>query len=190
MTEKTTRANPSDVPLPIMERLHAIKALAEQGIDGEKVQAIAMLTKLLKKWKLTMADLDSESVDWYRYSWKNEYESRLFWRIIGTVCGWEGTTRVIHNRNKQGCQVELTAQQQADVSVFYAYHRKAWAKAQEEFFSVYVIKNKLLNAEPIRTDGPDTPRKTRTAEDKAYGDRLLSMMKGLEDGSPRRQIEG
>ena len=59
------------------ERLKKLYALALRGVGGEKVQAQAILDKLLKKYAMTLDDLDDEVIQEYDLEYHGKEQDRI-----------------------------------------------------------------------------------------------------------------
>ena len=56
----------------IMEKLRKIKALAENGVGGERIAAQEALDRLLKEHGLTLEDISDEQSRYYEFKYSNE----------------------------------------------------------------------------------------------------------------------
>jgi hypothetical protein len=125
-----------------------ILALARRGVGGEKATAEAMLQKLLAKYSMTVADLESEAqpVTRREFKYATEYERRLLAQIVAFVLGTR-TPDLWRRRGKKILFAELTALQFAEVDVRYTSYRAALRKeldkATERVFSAFIHSNDL-----------------------------------------------
>lgn len=62
------------------ERLKKLYALALRGVGGEKEQAQAILDKLLKKYAMTLDDLDDEVIQEYDLEYHGKEQDRILRR--------------------------------------------------------------------------------------------------------------
>ena len=67
-----------------IELAKKLKALADKGIGGEKVNAEKMLNDLLKKHNITIEDVEGEKTENYFFKVKPE-DSNLFIQIVKRV---------------------------------------------------------------------------------------------------------
>lgn len=65
----------------LLEKLAAVKALADRGVDGEKAAAENRLRLMMEKYGITEADLEDASVRLYWIRYKTEYERRLLYQL-------------------------------------------------------------------------------------------------------------
>jgi hypothetical protein len=61
-----------------IELAKKLKALADRGIDGEKINAQKFLDDMLKKHNLSIEDIENEKIDDYYFSPKEEDEKLLY----------------------------------------------------------------------------------------------------------------
>lgn len=52
----------------LQNRIKKLQALAERGIGGEKIGAKAKLEELMKKYDISLADVEEDKVDYYVFS--------------------------------------------------------------------------------------------------------------------------
>lgn len=67
------------------ERLKKLYALALRGVGGEKVQAQAILDKMLKKYAMTLDDLDDEVIQEYDLEYHGKEQDRILMRTVYKV---------------------------------------------------------------------------------------------------------
>lgn len=67
------------------ERLKKLYALALRGVGGEKVQAQAILEKLLKKYAISLEELDEQAVNEYHLEYHGKEQEKLLKQTIYKV---------------------------------------------------------------------------------------------------------
>lgn len=67
------------------ERLKKLYALALRGVGGEKEQAQAILDKLLKKYAMTLDDLDDEVIQEYDLEYHGKEQDRILMQTATTT---------------------------------------------------------------------------------------------------------
>lgn len=97
----------------IIERLLKIKALAEQGVGGERSAAECLLNSLMEQYGISPEDLDSDVAE---YHLACIGEQRIDWRLF---------SQVVHKLH-EGCLGEVMI---ADLRKTPAGLRKSWEKA-------------------------------------------------------------
>ena len=75
-----------------IELLKRIKALAEQGISGEKTNSNELYNKLLKQYNILEAELNEDTEREYRYKFEHENELYIYLHILQYV-------KVVKNEN-------------------------------------------------------------------------------------------
>lgn len=68
------------------ELLRKLRALAEQGVGGEKLNAQKKLEEMLKKYNISDKELDEETVELYHFKVRGERERLLIAQIMYKVC--------------------------------------------------------------------------------------------------------
>ena len=65
------------------EMLKKLLALSKQGVGGEKINAEALLNKLLKKHGLTIEDIDDEEeIKQWDVHFNTDFERKLIYQVI------------------------------------------------------------------------------------------------------------
>ena len=150
------------------ELIAKVKALAEEGVAGEKENAKLLLDKLCKKHNIRLEDIDDERVDFFDISWTSQYERRLFnqvfYSVVGNLDNEKGFYTYRHRRNN-----------------FYKYHLE---KDMKLFYDAFVEQNDIYpTKDKIK---PIENRATLTEEQL----RVLRLSKSLERHNYNLQIEG
>lgn len=132
----------------IKTKLQKLLALARQGVGGEKDNARSVLSKLLAKHGLTLADLDDASearvTRWFRPKGAHE-RTLLSHCVLATVPNWDRAVWRHKSSNERG--YELTTAEFAQVELLFEIHRKALAKYVKKQMQVallaYLSTNRL-----------------------------------------------
>ena len=126
----------------IKSKLLKIKALAEKGVEGERVAAKAKLAQLMAEHDLTLDDLEPEPLDWYRIRYHSKPDKEIIFQLYRTVCNKGGTVNYIYIKGKPVIKLKMTAAQAIKVFEKLPIYRKAWREEKAR-----VIEN--LNFHPI-----------------------------------------
>lgn len=164
----------------VKELLLKLKALADRGIGGEKVNAEKMLAKMLTKHGLTIADLEaiSHSRHWFNF----HKEEDLFKQIVYSEIGSGGD--MWKSRSKRGkigidCTHEAAILIQAKADLYI----KAYQKEKVLFYRAFVMANSLYSKAPsTRTYDDLTPQ-----EQEEY-DRAQKLARGINKLNFYKQI--
>lgn len=125
-----------------IELLQKIKALAEQGVGGEKETAQIILQELMKKYGVTDEDLEQDETEltWFRF--RDNIEEKLLAQIIYMVT----------NKIPYGCKrerrvkklgIECTVVEKMEIELNYEFYKKAMVEELKIFFSAFINKNGL-----------------------------------------------
>lgn len=129
--------------------IRKIRALANQGIDGEKYNAREMLDKLLAKYNLSEDEMDDNPlVDMEVKKPKKGYECRLFWQIFYKLCHDypEYTNRPYSNRDKSKFNFyEVPLAFKIEFLESWAVYSKAFKLDMDQFFLAFLYRNRLLS---------------------------------------------
>lgn len=185
----------------IIERLLKIKALAEQGVGGERSAAERLLNSLMEQYGISPEDLDSDVVEYHlAYIGDEKNDIRLF-------------SQIAHKLHKGPSEVKI-----ADIRKAPKDHKEAWARAglgpknsnvgirctkaefievmstfeiykedlhrqEKAFFYAYLYKNNLLLE-------PSGDRPELTEEEIKELKAAYLMAEGIERKDIYKQIEG
>ncbi|SRR5581483_36301 len=128
----------------ILDQLRKIQALAERGIDGEKVVAQRMLDALLAKHGLTLADITDHDLDFREFKTTDDLDASLLIHCILFVAGTVHVRHARHRRNKRIVYYELTKLQHAEVLATLEYYRAELKKDLDGLFQAFVNKHHLF----------------------------------------------
>ena len=131
------------------ELLKKIKALADQGVDGERESAQTLLARLMEQYGISETELEEERREtaWFPYS--QETERRLLNQIIYMVtgAGGFGCVGTYSGRKRKKMGTECTAAERLEIEANYAFFRAAMEEELEIFYSAFACKNNLFPSE-------------------------------------------
>ena len=127
----------------ILRRLQKILALAKAGIGGEKQAAEHQLHALLRKFNISMEDLENPDQTTSRVGFKftSEFEIRLLHQIVGWVLSTRNTPSFIRPTKRKMRFYDLTVSQCAEVTVAYNAYKLQMATEMELCFKALVQAN-------------------------------------------------
>lgn len=169
------------------ELIAKVKALAEEGVAGEKENAKVLLEKLCRKHNIKLSEIDDSSILKFDVNFGSKYEKRLlnqvFYSVVGDIDENKGFYTYIH-RHRKGC-LECTKAEFIEIQAkfnFYKYHLE---KDMKLFYDAFVQRNNIYPP-----DEKCKPREEKThfflTDDEL---KILSMCKGLEKHNYNLQIE-
>ena len=168
----------------IKQKLLKIKALAEQGVEGEAIAARNQLAKLLEKHGMTIEDLCSENKK-LRPIQILRVEAPLFSQILWKVTGEENHPIFTYKgQSKLLRVVELTDRDYIDFQQLFEFHRRQLAKERkkclETLYTAYIHKHDIFG----QSDGKQSENSMTEEQLRA----IIAMMSGLENATFHKQI--
>lgn len=130
-----------------------IKALADRGVGGEKINAEQMLNALMQKHDISMEQLEEGATDWHEY--KIKPTDRLFFMSV--------VVSVLRNKIKNYKQyklkfwIESTDAEYLEIEAKFDFFLKVYEKDICIFRRAWFIKNELYNPD-AELDMPDFSR--------------------------------
>jgi hypothetical protein len=131
----------------IRDRLIKLKNLAERGCQGEAIAARNALERLLKKYNLTVDDLDSEEKTWrWIKTGRQGYSRKLLFQCYYSVFD---ATEVMRKQYRDEIAFELTAYEYAELANAYEWHvanfEKELKRMKEDLLSAYIYRHDLCS---------------------------------------------
>jgi hypothetical protein len=162
-----------------------LRELALHGSDGEREAAQATLDKILKKYDLSLNDIDDEQQMEYRFKYHGEEERRLLRQISNKVFNEKGHVQSLYySSSGRKCSntvaITCTKAQYIEIEALFDFYKRLYEKEKELFFIVFVHKHKLFD------DKVDDNDSDISDEDIL---RMRFMMAGLSDNKPHKQLE-
>lgn len=169
------------------ERLKRVYALAMNGVDGERVQAQAILEKLLKKYAMTLDDLDEDIINEYEIEYHGKEQEKLLMQTIYKVT--DNKNSFYHLRytySGRKCKTRLgvccTAVQKAEIEFLFTFYIRVWEKERKALLEAFIQKHSIFG----NLKGDEKPQKCSPEE----LEKMYALMSGLSDETPLLQIEG
>lgn len=117
--------------------------LSKKGVGGEKIAAQKKLEKLLKKYGLTLSDINGDEDDKqqrvFRIKNREDYLTLLtqvIWDVVPDV-------RIQQNTRKLEIYSKLNTEQYIEVNEKFNYFWNLWSKEKEQFLMAFIITNRL-----------------------------------------------
>jgi len=172
-------------PDEVRRRLSKLLELARRGEGGEQANAERMLAATLRKYGLTLADLEREEVRERTFICEDAQERRLLLQVLCRVLNvvpdirrWKDKR---HSQREQF--VQLTDLQYAEATLLFDIHREQWKKERDRLLLAYFQRHELYR-DTVESDPP----RELTAEQVAELRRTLAMADILEGVEVRRRI--
>lgn len=164
----------------ILSKLKGLKALADRGVDGEKIAAQKMLEKFMCKHGITEGDLGVEQTECSYFAYKGEIEKKLLVQVVYSVLG-DSLTDLYPLKGKLGFYTTIA--QRVEIEIKFDFYKKAWKEELAFFYKAFVSKNDIIP--------PDDLVKNETVKDVSASDalKIALMMEGLETRNPALRLE-
>lgn len=157
-----------------IERLKKIKELADRGIDGEAAAAHEKLQQGLKRFGLTLADLQGIKRTEQQIGYDNDGEKRLVSQIVASM-GLQAYTRTRNGHTLKKICVDCTPTELAELTLRLNFHVIAFREACADLLVAYVHKHELFPAANIKHTNSEPEMDMERAL------KLHNMMQGLGD---------
>lgn len=135
-----------------LSRIEKLKALAERGVGGEKVNAQRMLTNLLKKHGMSLDDLASEETVMHWIKWRGGIiYRRLLSQIMTEVCGRDrGIYTSPGYRSCLGAKVSPS--ELAEITIKYDAYSIGLKEQIDATFIAFINRHDIFPAEDYETE--------------------------------------
>ena len=174
----------------IQEKLKKIKALAEQGVGGEKEQAQILYNKLLSKYEIASEAIEEKEpkLIWFKY--RGELEKRLlaqvFYKVTGNLEHWVKTDKRRHLLGVYCTEFEVN-----EILFYFRFYNEHFNNELDIFISAFMNKNNIFPDASARCY-VETQEMLKDKQDNLDLDRLdkmFRMQSGMESKSPLKGIE-
>lgn len=173
----------------VLELAKKLKALAEQGVGGEKENAQAMLDALLIKHNITLEQLEEEKRDVF-FIKMPEVDFRLFSQIAKNIrydidLRGEFTKAKIKKLKLPGnFAVICTASEYIELEAKHDFYSKLYKKELSVFFVAFCTANNLLTTPPKLQSYEDL-----TPEEKEHYLRIQNMSAKIKREAFHKQLK-
>lgn len=133
-----------------IELAKKIKALADRGIGGEKVNAQKLLEDLLKRHNINLDDVDNEKRETYFFTLLPGESHNLLFQIAGKVnkkiktYGRVPEDKIKELSLKGNYFVECTLAEYIEIEAMYGLYKPLYKKELDVFFYAFCTANNLL----------------------------------------------
>lgn len=171
---------------PIKERLYKLLELSRQGVGGERENAEAMLTRLLEKNNMTLADLESHAatLEAYYFTFKDKEELKLLYQTAYAVVGSNEYPAFKCGTSKRR-RLMLTRAQGAEMQIRFEILVRHFRAEKKTFFSAFIMKNDIY---PVNRE-PDPDFKPTQAQLEAW-EKAKAMSRGIDKANIFKALEG
>lgn len=168
------------------ERLKKLYALAIRGVGGEKEQAQAILEKLLKKYAITLDELDEETIEYYELEYHGKEQESLLKQTVYKITDNENSFyNLQYTHSGRSCKTRLgvhcTAAQKAEIEFLFSFYIRIWEKEREALLQAFIQKHRIFGNLKDGEKGSELSVEELT--------KLYAFMGGLSDETPLKAIE-
>ncbi len=170
-----------------IELAKKIKALVDQGVDGEKISASTLLEKLIQKHNITLEDIEGEYVMDYFFNFPKS-DHTLWYQIVKCVnfnikCYGEFPAKVMKSHSLKGNHmITCTPSEYIEIEAKFNFYKKLYESEAKIFFDAFLKANNLLITIPNRPD------REMTKEDYELWKRTHEMAQKIKVGEFNKQI--
>lgn len=167
------------------EVLRKLRALAEEGTGGEKINAQRKIEELMRKYNITDEELEKEEKAIYKFEFHGVRERDLLSQIMYKVCNNKEEIYFIRStRSGRMCKTKIacnaTCAQKIEIEFLFDFYNRLYKREEEFFFSTFIQKHSLFGE---LKDGEE-------AEEQSIEDamRMGAFMEGMSNETPLIQI--
>lgn len=168
------------------ELLRKLKALADGGVGGEKINAQRKLAALMKKYGIAEEELSAEQQICCEFKYRTETELVLLKQTIYKVTNeisFYGFTYTATGRKVArvlGCK--CTRAQQIEIEFLFDFYKRTYKKDAELFLQAFIQKHQIFGVLKDGQKGKEVDEETLR--------KMMMLTKGMSDDQPLKQIEG
>ena len=166
----------------ILELAKKLKALADRGVGGEKLNAERMLTDLLRKHNISIEEVEEPDRSDREFDCQKKQES-IMMGCIYSVMG-KDVDVFRYRRKKTGYIVACTNAEYLEIEASFAFFWRHYEDELKIFERAFVQKNKLI---PFDADSYD--RAELTPEEERELNKTLAMMEMMDRKRFRKALE-
>jgi len=143
-------------PMPeekIIKLAKKLKALAERGEGGEKINAAAMLRRLMAQYGITVVDIEGEEKHWREFYFRNKYEQRILYQCIYMVLSHREAPMYKPPRSHGVREMEVTDAEFIEINALQEFFYTAFLNELDLFLAAFIQKNHMFpeNAKSLDT---------------------------------------
>ena len=148
-----------------------LKALSERGVGGEKFNAKAQLDKFLKKYGITLADLESEDIKEMKFKVPKAH-NLLFIHVAYSVMLANFTYATVGTST---LYFKCNEAQATEIRMKFEFFKRAYLKQQKIFFRAFLQRNML-----VRIPDDDEPEKELTDKEREEIKEIVHMASSMK----------
>jgi hypothetical protein len=164
-----------------IELAKKLKALADQGVGGEKTNAEEQLKKLLRKHRISLSELEVNFSEWRKFKLKRGFKSNdLFFQVAASVFN---TSNFTYRGHGGSISLNCTPEQMIEIECKYNFYYTAFKTDASLFYRAFVQRNHIVPSNSTKLIGEMSEKEQEEAL------RMLKMAKSLDVHSFHKQLE-
>lgn len=164
-----------------LELLKKLKALADNGVGGERENAQAMLDKLLAKYDISAETLSDDEVSDHGFTYHSDFERRLLSQLRAKIATNRDAFRYKYGKGARSTfYCTCTEAEALQIQIEFEFYAALWKEEQETFFGAFIQKHQIFDTKP----GCETME-----FDEETATRMGAMMKGMQDKTLNPMLE-
>lgn len=170
-----------------IELAKKLKALADRGVGGEKINAEMMLNALMKKHNITIEDIEGEKLEDYYFSF-DKSEHSLWLQIVKTTnrnikCYGEFPEKVIKEFELKGnYMITCSASDFIEIEAKHDFYKSLYKEELDVFYTAFLSANKLFFIKE------ESEEKEMTEEEYRKWKRIAELSAKITIGKFRKQL--
>lgn len=136
----------------LLARLNKIKALADRGVGGEKENAEALLSRLLKKYNVKEEDLILDTPSEHEFRFWGQYGDRLFSQVVYSIVP---NATVYHYKYKRNCHsrfVTCTEAEAIEIKETFEFYRHHLDEGFKNYYLAFIMREEIFPENPPEND--------------------------------------
>lgn len=132
-----------------LELLKKLKALADNGVGGERENAQAMLDKLLAKYDISSEALSDDEVSDHGFTYHSDFERRLLSQLRAKIATNRDAFRYKYGKGARSTfYCTCTEAEALQIQIEFEFYATLWKEEQETFFVAFIQKHQILILSP------------------------------------------
>ena len=166
------------------ELLRKLRAVAERGVGGERINAERKMKELMEKYGLSEEDFEQETLIDCEFTFHSTREKKLLIQVIYKVLNSEKIYTFVNSMTGRkyktliGC--EATASQKIEIEFLFDFYKRLYKQEEEFFFVTFIQKHKIFG------DPTDDIKDTELSDYDLW--KMNMLMKCMKDETPLKQI--
>lgn len=126
----------------IKNKLRKLIVLSERGsTEHERKAANTLLNVLLKKYNITIDDLENEEILKFKFYFVSKYEKRLLFQVIFKVLN---TDKLSYTQKRKNIFIDVSRKQYCKIEYLFQIYKRELKKELNTTYEAFVIINEIF----------------------------------------------